>query len=99
MGYVIFEVPSDQQGKINTLIKDDLVSRQSIVTRDAKSLGIDKDVSYVKIDGSEDALKKAEEIAEELGFKKLDEKEASEIEGKIREEEESAASGMGMIFG
>ncbi len=99
MAYVIFEVPSEQQSKINNLIKEDLISRQSILTRDAKALNIDKDVSYVKIEGSEDAIKKAEELAEELEFKKLDEKEASEINDKIREQEDSAADGMGMIFG
>ena len=99
MAYVIFEVPSEQQSKINNLIKEDIISRQSILTRDAKALNIDKDVSYVKIEGSEDAIKKAEELAEELEFKKLDEKEASEINDKIREQEDSAADGMGMIFG
>ncbi|RLF41595.1 MAG: hypothetical protein DRN12_02810 [Thermoplasmata archaeon] len=99
MVYVIFEVPSEQQSKINDLIKDDVISRQSILTRDARALNIDKDVSYVKIEGNEEAIKKAEELAEELEFKKLDEKEASEINDKIREQEDSAADGMGMIFG
>ena len=99
MAYVIFEVPSEQQGKINTLIKDDLISRQSILTRDARALNIDKDVSYVKIEGSEDALKRAEDIAKDLEFKKLSEKEAAEVNDKIREQEDSAADGMGLIFG
>lgn len=99
MACVIFEVPSEQQGKINRLIKEDLISRQSILTRDAKALNIDKNVLYVKIEGSEDAIKRAEELAEELEFKKLDEKETSEIDDKIREQEDSAADGMGMIFG
>ncbi|HEC89193.1 MAG TPA: hypothetical protein ENI44_01260, partial [Thermoplasmatales archaeon] len=65
MVYVIFEVPSEQQSKINDLIKDDVISRQSILTRDARALNIDKDVSYVKIEGNEEAIKKAEELAEE----------------------------------
>ena len=99
MAYVIFEVPSEQQGKINTLIKDDLISRQSILTRDARALNVDKDVSYVKIEGSEDALKRAEDIAKDLEFKKLSEKEAAEVNDKIREQEDSAADGMGLIFG
>jgi hypothetical protein len=98
MAYVIFEVKTEDVGKINTLLKDDIVSRQSILTRDANSLGVDKDVSFVKIEGSEEGLKKAEEIAKELGFDKLDAKEAEELNKKIEEQEDSAASGMGMIF-
>lgn len=98
MVYVIFEVKTDDVGKINTLLKEDLVSRQSILTRDANSLGVDKEVSYVKIEGSEQGIKKAEEISKELGFKKLDTKEAEELNKKIEEQEDSAASGMGMIF-
>ena len=98
MAFVIFEVKSEDAGKINKLIKDDLVSRQSVLTRDSSSLGIDGDVSFVKIEGSEDGLKRAEELAKELGMKKLTDKEAKEINEKIEEQEDSAASGMGMIF-
>lgn len=98
MTFVIFEVKSGETGKINTLIKDDLVSRQSILTRDSSSLDIKGDVSFVKIEGSDKGIKKAEEIAKELGFKKLDKKKADEINKKIADQEDSAASGMGMIF-
>ena len=98
MAYVIFEVKPEDVGKINTLIKDDLVSRQSILTRDAHSLDLKKDVSYLKIEGSKEGLKKAEELAKEMKFKKLKEKDAQKVDEKIKEQEDSAASGMGMIF-
>ena len=99
MTYVIYEVKTEEVGKINQMLKDDIVSRQSILTRDASSLGLDKEVSFVKIEGSEEGLKKAEEIAKELNFKKLDKKESDDINKKIIEQEDSAADGMGMIFG
>jgi hypothetical protein len=99
MVYVIFEVKKEQIGKINELLKDDLVNRQSILTRDASVLGIDKDTSYTKIEGSLEGVKRAEELAKEFEFVKLNEKEAQEINTKIEEQEESAADGMGMIFG
>lgn len=99
MSYVIFEVKTDDVGNINKVINDDLVSRQSILTRDASALGMDKDVSYLKVEGSEDGLKKAAELADEFGFTKLSEKDAKEINEKILAEEEEAADGMGMIFG
>jgi hypothetical protein len=99
MSYIIFEVKTDDVGNINKLMKDDLVSRQSLLTRDASALGMDKDVSYLKIEGSEEGLKKATELADEFGFTKLSEKDAEEINEKILAEEEEAADGMGMIFG
>jgi len=98
VAYVIFEVKSEDVGKINKMIKDDLVSRQSVLTRDSSSLNIDSDFSYLKIEGSKEGLKRAEELAKELDFKKLDSKKAEEINKKIEEQEDSAASGMGMIF-
>jgi hypothetical protein len=96
--YVIFEVKAAEAGKINTLIKDDLVSRQSIVIRDANSLDIKEEVSYLKIEGSTEGIKRAEELAKELGMKKLPDKKAQTIDEKIKEQEDSAATGMGMIF-
>lgn len=98
MTYVIFEVKSNEIGKINKLTKDDLVSRQSILTRDSSSLNMKGECSYVKIEGSEDGIKRANEIAKELKLKKLNDKKAKEINEKIQEQEDSAASGMGMIF-
>lgn len=98
MTYVIFEVKKEESGKINSILKDDLVSRQSITTRDANSLDIKGEATYLKIEGNVDALKKAEEIAKELGFKKLVEKKAKNINEKIESQDDSAASGMGMIF-
>ncbi|MBS3748378.1 MAG: hypothetical protein KGY67_01605 [Candidatus Thermoplasmatota archaeon] len=99
MSYIIFEVKTDDVGNINKLMKDDLVSRQSLLTRDASALDIDKDVSYLKIEGSEEGLEKATDLAEDFGFTKLSEEDAEEINKKILAEEEEAADGMGMIFG
>ena len=80
------------------MVRDDLVSRQSILTRDSSSLDIKEDSFYVKIEGSKEGLKRAEELAKELEFNKVDEKKAKEINKKIEEQENSAASGIGMIF-
>jgi hypothetical protein len=98
MTYVIFEVKSEEAGKINNVIKEDIVSRQSILTRDSSSLNMKGDFLYLKIEGSDEGVKKAEELAKEQGFKKIDDKKAKEINEKIAEQEDSAASGMGMIF-
>ncbi len=98
MAYVIFEVKSAEAGKIQTILQDDIVSRQSIVIRDANSLDIKEAASYLKVEGSSDGLKRAEDLAKELGMKKLPVKKAKVIDEKIKEQEDSAATGMGMIF-
>jgi hypothetical protein len=98
MPYVIFEVKSAEAGKIQTMLQDDIINRQSIVIRDANSLDIKKAVSYLKVEGSTEGLKRAEELAKELGLTKLKEKKAKQIDEKIKEQEDSAATGMGMIF-
>lgn len=98
MVYVIFEVKTEDAGKINKVISEDIVSRQSILTRDSSSLGMKGNVLFLKIEGSEQGIKKAKELAKEQGFKKLDEKKAKEVNEKVAEQEDSAASGMGMIF-
>ena len=98
MVYSIFEIKTEDAGKINKVITEDIVSRQSILTRDSKSIGLKGNFLYLKIEGSEQGVKKAEELAKEQGFKKLNLKNAKKINDKIAEQEDSAATGMGMIF-
>ncbi|HEC81474.1 MAG TPA: hypothetical protein ENI42_03495 [Thermoplasmatales archaeon] len=98
MVYAIFEVKKDLIGKIDQVTRDDIVSRQSITTRDASSLDVNKEVMYVKIEGSNEGVKRAEELFKEIGVKKLSKKSAEEINKKIQSQDESAATGMGMIF-
>jgi len=99
MVYAIFEVKKEDKSKIDSILRDDLVSRQSITTREASALDIDKDVIYVKIEGSEEGVRRAEELFKEISERKLDEKEAEDINEKIKAQDENAALGMGNIFG
>ena len=85
---------------IDGVVRDDIISRQSITTRDAKSLGIDGPHFYVKIEGTPAAIQRAEELVKEQDIgTRLAEKDAKKIDDKIKKEEESANEGMGMIFG
>lgn len=95
---MIFEVKSAEAGKIQTMLQDEVINRQSIVIRDASSLDMKGAVSYLKVEGSAQGLKRAEELAKELGLKKLPDKKAKKVDEKIKEQEDSAATGMGMIF-
>jgi len=98
MAYEIFEISEENKKVIEEVKNDDLVMRQSIWTRDAASLGKDGDKIFIKIEGNEKALERAEEIIGEKGRKlKGDEKE--EINKKFVGDEEAASEGMGFIFG
>ncbi|UCF08583.1 MAG: hypothetical protein JSW28_02525 [Thermoplasmata archaeon] len=98
MNYVIFSVDKSHVSKINQILRDDLVSRQSISVRDASALNIEKDIRYVLIEGTDEAIKKAEELFTDIGTKE-DEEEAKTIYNKIKSEESDVAEGVGFIFG
>jgi len=98
MAYVVFKVEKDMVNKIDEILKDDIVSRQSIVVRDASALGIKIDARLVFLEGNEKAIQRARELFKDIGSA-ADEAVAKKVHDKIREEESSAASGMGMIFG
>ncbi len=98
MGYVIISVDKNHASKINTILKDDLISRQSILIRDASALNIEKEVRYVLIEGSDESLKRAEELFKDVGKVESGE-DASSIYNKLKSEETDVASGVGMLFG
>ena len=98
MSYAVFSVNKTQASKINKILKDDLISRQSISVRDASALAIEKEVRFVLIEGSDEALKKAEELFKDVG-RKENEEDAKNIYNKIKNEEGEVAHGVGLIFG
>lgn len=62
MVYAIFEVEKAKVAKTNDILKDDVVSRQSISIRDASGVGIDRNVQFIVIDGDPAALARAEKL-------------------------------------
>jgi len=98
MTYAIFSVDNEKKNKIKDILSDDLVSRQSITTRDAKALKIDKEVQFVLIEGDVKAIEKAKQLFQEVG--RLEEGSlAEEVYNKLKEDEQGAAVGVGFIFG
>lgn len=95
--YKVFEVKLEKDEIISEVISDDLVSRQTISVRDGKSLGLKEGVKYAMIEGSEEAIERAEEIfsEEDVGEAENSEK----VREKIKEEDQAAAEGMGTVFG
>ena len=98
MTYVIISVPNENKNKIKEVLKDDIISRQSITTRDASVLKIEKEVQFVLIEGNESALERAKDLFKDIGSVE-DSKTADEIYQMIKKDEEGAAAGVGFIFG
>ncbi len=95
MVYVVFKFNSGDK-KIEELYANDVISRQSIIKRDAKSLSLEGSGIYVLIEGSEKGIQRAREIAGEYEVKG---EEASRIYELIKKSEDEASMGMGAIFG
>lgn len=98
MAYIIVSVPNENKNKIKEVLRDDLISRQSITQRDAGALKVEKQVQFVLIEGDDRALERAKELFKDLGT--FEEGQAAEeIYSKFKEDEEGAAAGVGFIFG
>ncbi len=93
--YVVFKFKGED-AKMREIYQDDLVGRQTIIKRDAKSLGLDGKEVYMVVEGSSDAIERAKEIAKGII---IEGEEAEKIYNRIKESEEEASLGMGAIFG
>jgi len=94
--YVIFKGGSQRDEEVFS--RDDIVSRQTIKTYDFSSLGLKGDGVVILIEGSEDAIERAKELAKDK-LELIEGEEAEEIYKKIKELEESVSMGVGAIFG
>lgn len=97
MAYAIFEVSKENIRIIDMLKQDDLISRQSIYVRDAASLNMKGNALYLKIEGDEQAVRRAYEIYGKAIA--LDGEKRESINKEFIGDEEKASEGMGFIFG
>lgn len=105
---IVIQIETKNYQKVKEmLLKDDVVSRASIVFKEAKLYG-GKEGYYCYITGLEEQCKRALEIVklkdEKTGevvelAKEVTGKEKEEFVKKIKEEEERAMEGFGGIFG
>jgi len=96
---VVLKIKKQNLQKVkDLLLKDDLISRASVMFKEAKSLGLTGDDYYCYISGVKEVCDKAKTLIKDLGelVKKDEEKK---IIDKIKQEEESAMTGFGNIFG
>ncbi len=93
----VWHTTSDKRVKAEEVLKkDDVVGRQSIYVRDARSLGIAEEGYFIIIDGSDEAVKKADALLKGLAEKY---KKKDEVIRKFEEEEAKATEAFGFIIG
>jgi hypothetical protein len=81
------------------LLDDDFFKRLGYTVRECKLMGSQRKGSFLYIKGSPEDIDRAEKMSEALKLLKLTGEENTVITAAFVSEEESAASGMGMIFG
>jgi hypothetical protein len=96
---IVLKIKRENLQKVkDILLADDTVSRASVIFKESKNLGFKGNKYFCYISGLEEACNKAKELTKnsaELANKK----EVEEVIKKIREEEETAMSSFGNIFG
>ena len=99
MEWITF-VKSENVAKAEEALRKDfdLAAKQSITVKAASSLGIEAQGSFFHISGTDEGVKKCKELIKEF-IEEIDEEKLEEAKKKIAEESESAAAGMGSIFG
>ncbi len=96
--YRIFRLPAALGSQVEDLWRDELVGRQSVTPRDAKSLDLPGDDRYVLVEGSDAGIARASELLKDAA-RPLGRAEEERIYRRFRAQDEDAASGMGLIFG
>ncbi|MGC2289563.1 MAG: hypothetical protein WA688_06875 [Thermoplasmata archaeon] len=97
MAWTIFDVPNDHRAKLDEVLRDDVIARQSHKLRDAATLGGPSGHLFVQVDGSTEAVAKAESMLKDVGTK-LPAKEAEALRSRLQAEDEAASAGMGLFF-
>ena len=97
MAWTLFSVPAAKRAELDAVLRDDQLSRQSQKVRDAKSLGGPADALYVLLEGSAEAMKRADDLLAPVGTR-LSAAEGEALYRKLKDEEEAASAGMGLFF-
>lgn len=81
------------------VLEDDFFKRIGYTVRECMLMGSERKGYFLYIKSNSENLDRAEEKLKGFGLEKLTGKEKQIVTRAFIEEEESAASGMGMIFG
>ncbi len=97
MTWTLYLVPNSKRAELDTVLKDDQLSRQSQKLRDAAAMGGPAGETYVLLEGSAEAIQRGEGLLGPLGAK-LSGADGETLYRKFKDEEEAASAGMGLFF-
>jgi len=97
MAYAVFAFKKELGSKVDAVLKDDMVMRQSITHRAGEVMGVGADLKVVFVEGSDEAVAKAVELMKPLEIANHKDHEA--LLKKLKDEENAASEGFGSIFG
>ena len=97
MAWTLHAVASAKKAEVDAALRDDIVSRQSHTVRDAASAGGPSGMLYVLVEGSADAVARADGLLKPLA-EPLPVPERESLYKRFKEEEEAASAGMGLFF-
>ncbi|ATZ61843.2 MAG: hypothetical protein BME93_06340 [Methanosarcinales archaeon Met12] len=80
------------------ILSGDMLKRVGYTVRECKFVDSEREGYYLFIRSAPEMIKKVDELLEGIKIEKVVGKEAEEVIEKIEAEDESAATGMGMIF-
>ncbi len=96
--FKVFSVPPTKKPRKDEVLKDDVVSRQSIAEREADALGFKGLGILVLVEGDDKAVARAVELFKDVG-EELPAEKAAAVRQAIRDQETDVAAGIGSIFG
>lgn len=97
MASTLYAIPSTKRTELDAILQEDRIARQSQKIRDATTLGGKAGELFVRIEGSDEAIRAAEELLAKIGTK-LPPAEAERVLARLKEEDDSASAGMGLFF-
>lgn len=96
MAYQVYRVASKDRAKMDAALGDDILSRQSLTTRDARHFEQPGEFVYLFVEGTDAGILRADAMLLDFAERAPN---AAELHQKLKDEEDAAASGLGAILG
>lgn len=97
MAWTLFTVPTTKRPELDAALHDDVLSRQSQKLRDAATLGGPVGTLYVLLEGSAEAMARADSLLSPIGTK-VPIGDAEGLYRHFKDEDDAASAGMGLFF-
>lgn len=96
MPFQVYRFTGAQRAQLDAALGDDILSRQSLVIRDARHFGVPGDWTFLFVEGTDAGILRADAVLLDFGERAPDAKVLMDL---LRAEEDAAATGLGSVFG